>query len=51
VLIALTGYGGEADARRAKDAGFDHHLTKPVDMDELAQMLNQRALSADQKIA
>jgi CheY-like chemotaxis protein len=51
VLIALTGYGGEPDVRRAKEAGFDHHLTKPVDMDELARVLNQSRLSADQKIA
>jgi CheY-like chemotaxis protein/two-component sensor histidine kinase len=30
-LIALTGWGGEADVQRARDAGFDRHLTKPVD--------------------
>src|SRR6185503_4884048 len=29
-LIALTGYGQDEDRRRALDAGFDHHLTKPV---------------------
>jgi signal transduction histidine kinase/ActR/RegA family two-component response regulator len=51
VLIALTGYGGELDVLRAKEAGFDHHLTKPVDMDELTRLLNQSRLSADQKIA
>ena len=51
MLIALTGYGSEADARRAREAGFDHHLTKPVDMDELTRVLNQSRLSADQKIA
>ena len=51
VLIALTGYGGELDVRRAQDAGFDHHLTKPADMDKLARLLNQSRLSADQKIA
>jgi PAS domain S-box-containing protein len=31
LLIALTGYGQDSDRRRASDAGFDHHLTKPVD--------------------
>jgi signal transduction histidine kinase/CheY-like chemotaxis protein len=51
LLIALTGYGGDVDVQRAKEAGFDHHLTKPVDMDELARVLNQSRLSADQKIA
>ncbi|MEO6367809.1 MAG: response regulator, partial [Steroidobacteraceae bacterium] len=30
-LIALTGWGQESDKRRAQDAGFNHHLTKPVD--------------------
>jgi CheY-like chemotaxis protein/two-component sensor histidine kinase len=30
-LIALTGWGQEQDRRRAAEAGFDHHLTKPVD--------------------
>ncbi len=31
LLVALTGYGQEEDRRLAKQAGFDHHLTKPVD--------------------
>ena len=30
LLIALTGYGGDEDRLRARDAGFDHHLVKPV---------------------
>lgn len=30
-LVALTGYGREEDQLRAREAGFDHHLTKPVD--------------------
>jgi CheY-like chemotaxis protein len=34
-LVALTGYGQEADRERAQAAGFDRHLTKPVDLDEL----------------
>ncbi len=34
-LIALTGYGMEEDRRRTREAGFDHHLVKPVDPDEL----------------
>jgi PAS domain S-box-containing protein len=38
-LAALTGYGQDSDRRRAADAGFDHHFTKPVDPDELAQFL------------
>ena len=31
VLIALTGYGQQEDLQRSLQAGFDHHLTKPVD--------------------
>jgi CheY-like chemotaxis protein len=34
-LIAVTGWGQEDDRRRALEAGFDHHLTKPVDPDQL----------------
>jgi PAS domain S-box-containing protein len=34
-LIALTGWGQEDDRRRALEAGFDHHLIKPVDPDQL----------------
>ena len=39
LLIALTGYGMETDARKAREAGFDQHLTKPVDVDKLAQVM------------
>ena len=39
VLIALTGYGQPADQRRAYDAGFDAHLTKPVLPERLKQAL------------
>jgi CheY-like chemotaxis protein len=38
-LIAVTGYGQEGDRRRAKEAGFDHHLVKPLDIDELVPLL------------
>ncbi len=38
-LIAVTGYGGEEDRRRARDAGFDHFFTKPVDPDDLLGVL------------
>jgi two-component system CheB/CheR fusion protein len=39
VLIAITGYGQEEDQRRAQEAGFDHHLIKPVDPAELEKLL------------
>jgi CheY-like chemotaxis protein len=38
-LIALTGWGQDDDKRRAHDAGFDHHLTKPVDRERLDALL------------
>jgi two-component system CheB/CheR fusion protein len=38
-LIALTGYGQDEDRRRALDAGFDTHLTKPADIDVLRRLL------------
>jgi signal transduction histidine kinase/ActR/RegA family two-component response regulator len=39
VLIALSGYGGEESRRRAREAGFDHSLTKPADFDALKALL------------
>jgi signal transduction histidine kinase/ActR/RegA family two-component response regulator len=39
-LIAVTGYGQEADRRRSKAAGMDAHLVKPVRLDDLEAMLN-----------
>lgn len=38
-LIALTGWGQEADKRKALEAGFDHHLTKPVEIAALEKLL------------
>jgi PAS domain S-box-containing protein len=34
-MVALTGYGADRDRQRALDAGFNHHLTKPVDIKQL----------------
>jgi two-component system CheB/CheR fusion protein len=39
LLVALTGYGQEDDQRRAEHAGFDHHLTKPVDPQVIYDLL------------
>jgi PAS domain S-box-containing protein len=39
LLVALTGWGGEDDRARTRAAGFDLHLTKPVDLDRIEQML------------
>jgi PAS domain S-box-containing protein len=39
LLVAVTGYGQDEDRRRSGEAGFDHHLTKPVDPDALHALL------------
>jgi len=41
VLVALTGWGQEEDRRRSREAGFDHHLVKPVDPDALEALLRR----------
>ena len=39
--VAMTGYGNEDDKRRTREAGFDAHLTKPVELDALMALLRQ----------
>jgi signal transduction histidine kinase len=39
LLIAMTGWGQDADRQRSREAGFDHHLVKPVDLDALERLL------------
>ena len=41
VLIALTGWGQEADRQKSREAGFDKHLVKPVELPELTRILNE----------
>jgi CheY-like chemotaxis protein len=41
LLIAITGWGQPGDKRRALNAGFDHHLTKPVDPTTLLNLISQ----------
>jgi PAS domain S-box-containing protein len=38
-LVALTGWGQDEDRRRAREAGFDHHLVKPPDLEALRSLL------------
>ena len=38
-LIALTGYGQESDRQKTRDAGFQHHFVKPVDLDAIVAVL------------
>ena len=46
VLIALTGWGQEHDKQAAKAAGFDEHLTKPVDPNDVERVLDERLIDA-----
>ena len=39
VIVALTGWGQETDMRASTEAGFDAHLTKPIDPEQLQREL------------
>ena len=39
VLIAVSGYGEEQARDRSKEAGFDHHLVKPVNFDTILALI------------
>jgi CheY-like chemotaxis protein len=40
LLIALSGYGQTEDLRKSREAGFDHHLVKPADIDQLEALIS-----------
>jgi signal transduction histidine kinase/ActR/RegA family two-component response regulator len=40
LLVALTGYGGDANRVRSLAAGFDHHLVKPANVDDLLKLID-----------
>lgn len=42
LLVAITGHGQADDARRSREAGFDRHLTKPVERKLLQELIAQR---------
>ncbi len=48
-LVALSGYGQEEDKRQARDAGFDRHLTKPVELDRVREILVELAAAPAQR--
>ena len=49
--IALSGYGTRDDIRRSRDAGFQCHLTKPIDPEELVEVIEQVAADAIPSLA
>jgi CheY-like chemotaxis protein len=50
-LIALTGYGRATDRQATHDAGFDYHLTKPVQPDELLTLLARASVGVAERPA
>jgi CheY-like chemotaxis protein len=44
VLIAFTGYGQDDDRQRVREAGFDHHLVKPIDTATLERIIEAIAV-------
>lgn len=51
LLVAVTGYGAPGDHLASREAGFDMHLTKPVDFDELQALLDRHAAATLSGIA
>ena len=47
ILIALTGWGQQQDRRRTQEAGFDAHLTKPVNYDAIVDLLTSLTTRVD----
>lgn len=43
MMIAQTGWGQEKDRQQARDAGFNHHLVKPVKMEQITELLKEYA--------
>jgi DNA-binding response OmpR family regulator len=42
-IIAISGWGQESDRKRARESGFDHHFTKPVDFDALLALIDSES--------
>ncbi len=47
MLVAMTGWGRREDIQRSREAGFDHHLIKPMDPDALLSLLYSARPSAE----
>jgi CheY-like chemotaxis protein len=45
LLVAITGYGQDSDRQRARAAGFDRHLVKPIDLGILQDVLAERRVT------
>lgn len=49
IIVALTGYGQAEDIQRAREAGFDDHITKPVALEDLERVLEGGKLQCEQR--
>jgi DNA-binding response OmpR family regulator len=49
-LVALTGWGQDDDVSRAREAGFNHHLVKPVGLDAVLSLLSSTARYGSQAV-
>jgi DNA-binding response OmpR family regulator len=41
LIVAITGWGQDEDRQRSREAGFDHHFTKPVDIERLVELIDR----------
>lgn len=48
MLVALTGYGRDEDREHARQAGFDMHFTKPIELDDLQLVLEKKLQAVNQ---
>ena len=46
MLVAITGWGQAEDKDLSREAGFDHHLVKPVETDKLLSLIQKRKSAA-----
>jgi CheY-like chemotaxis protein len=51
MLVAVTGWGQDTDRTRAREAGFDYHIVKPLDPSQLPAILNAAAHKKDMRDA
>jgi CheY-like chemotaxis protein len=50
-LIAITGWGGAEHRQQTTQAGFDHHLTKPVDPAALTELLASMLTASEPRVS
>ncbi|CAN5353287.1 hypothetical protein BH11PLA2_BH11PLA2_19600 [soil metagenome] len=51
VLIALTGWGSDNDKQRSREAGFDFHMTKPIESDKVIELITSLDLGNSPSLA